>query len=85
MALLTDPQKAEVYKEIIQKFGDRHELLSGIKKQDIKDAITNTDQFQEDNKAAFNNVLPTAVKNNLAAKAKAELFMIVADAKYKSQ
>ena len=77
MATLSAGDRANVRKEIIDLLCSRREPLANISKQDATDAVTETDNWIDNNVASFNSALNTNIKNNLTTKQKYELFFIV--------
>lgn len=53
-----------------------------ITKVQLRAAIDAADQWREDNAASFNNALPAAARNNLTAKQKALLLVMVIQRHY---
>lgn len=77
MAVLTSQQRAELWAEIMRDLSKVTEPC-GITKTDLRAAVDATDQWIEDNAAAFNSALPLAARNGLTAAQKKRLFLAVA-------
>lgn len=82
MAVLTEQERRDVWKEAMQIWSARNEETGTLLKAGLRAAVNATDQFIEDNAAAYNAVLPIAARTTLTAAQKAELFSIVALKRY---
>ena len=82
MAVLTDVKRSEVWGKIMQWMSADRIGITGMTKQDLRDALNATDAWIDANVASFNNALPNAAKVNLTAKQKLNLFSAVADARW---
>lgn len=82
MAVLTDQDRRDVWADAMRIWSGRNESTGTLLKANMRAAVDATDQWIEDNAAAFNAALPTAARNALSASQKAELFSIVALKRY---
>ncbi len=77
MAVLPDTVREEVWGEFMRKLSERREAIF-LNKIDLRAALNATDQWIDNNAAAFNASLPVAARTNLTTAQKAELFLFVA-------
>jgi hypothetical protein len=82
MAVLIEADRKDVWARAMQVWSGRTESTGTLLKADLRAAVDATDQWIEDNAAAFNAALPVAARNALTASQKAELFSIVALKRY---
>lgn len=82
MAILSDPERVACWLEFMRDAANINAGASGLTKAQIRAAIDATDQWIEDNAAAFNLALPAAVRAALTAKQKAILYSIVSLRRY---
>ena len=78
MAVLSEAQRQRVWRGAMRLWSKEREVVSGLTKQDIRDAVEDTDQWIEDNQSSFNTALPAAAQANLTLDQKTMLFMGVA-------
>lgn len=78
MAVLSDQERRNAWQEIQQTWSSRTESTGALLKADLRAAVDATDQWIEDNAAAYNATLPAAARNTLTAAQKAELFSLIA-------
>lgn len=78
---LTDPQRFALRAQIGQKFSERRELLN-LTKPELAATIIAVDAWIEANSTEFNAALPVVARNTLTPLQKAELFAIVALARF---
>jgi hypothetical protein len=71
MAVLTTAEKDALFLKLMSDYSRVCEALPNMVKQDIKDGITDIDQWVEDNKISYNNALPIKLKNNMTDRQKA--------------
>lgn len=77
MAVLSDAHRQSLRDEAMRISSDLNVPLAVVKSA-LRAAVDATDDWIDDNAASFNSALPTAARNNLTAKQKTQLFMIVA-------
>ncbi len=77
MAVMTDNQRAAVWREIMERLSAAREPLGAMTKQELRDAVNNTDTWVSSNAASYNTSLPTAFKNNATAGQKTQLLQLV--------
>lgn len=74
MAVLSNADRAIVTNRLMLWLSETRGTLPSHLKADVRAAVDATDDWQNDNAAAFNNALPTVTKNNATAPQKARLF-----------
>lgn len=77
MAELSTADRQRIWRGLMRNWSRLRESMA-LNKDDLQAAVDATDTWINDNQAAFNNALPTAAKNNLAADQKTLLFCAVA-------
>lgn len=75
MAVLDDTNRGLVRNHFMRVVGT---LLPSILKSDVRAAVDATDQWIEDNSAAFNTALPVTFRTNASLTQKTLLFCFVA-------
>jgi len=84
MAVLTESQRQQVWRGIIRYWGKNREVSSNMVRQDIRDAVDNTDTWIDGHEGntgdttGYNGALPTTFKDNATAGQKSDLFIFVA-------
>lgn len=76
MAVMTSPQRAEAWADMMREMSDERETVT-IVKPDLRAALDAADQWVSDNAASFNTALPVAARNGLTATQKARLLVWV--------
>ena len=83
MALLTDQDRKDLWGKFMSIVsGIPEEIKHGMTKHELREAVNTTDQWIEDNQAAFNQALPEPARSVLTGKQKVRLFMMIATQKY---
>jgi len=77
MAVLSDAQRREVWADIMNLVDKSGESIA-IDKIALRQAINSSDQWIDDNAAAFNASLPEEARTALAASQKSRIFEMVA-------
>lgn len=75
MAVLPDTDRALVSAEFMRRVKSAY---GGITKPQLLAAVNATDQWQDDNQAAYNTALPVAARTGLSANEKTLLYCYVA-------
>jgi len=73
MAVLTTQQRGEIHAYLCRRFG-----YGVVTKADVQAVVNATDQWQDDNAAAFNTALPEPGKSALSLTQKTIIFCYVA-------
>jgi hypothetical protein len=76
MAILSDPDRAQIWTEYQQELSAGHEGAAFLK-ANLLAAVAAADQWVSDNAASYNTALPTAFRNNATAAQKARLLTAV--------
>lgn len=76
MAILSDPDKAQIWAEYQQEISADHEGAAFLK-ANLLAAVGAADQWVSDNAASYNTALPAAFRNNATAAQKARLLAAV--------
>jgi hypothetical protein len=84
MAVLTDPQRAAVWKAFMDAISSRNEEIGSVTKQEIRTAVDATDQYMSDEEAAYGTVLSSNYKLATTKTLRSELYELVADARCKA-
>lgn len=82
MSILSDPDREDVWAQTMRDFSSIREDTGGLNKADLRAAIDATDQWIEDNAAAYNLALPVAARTALTAGQKLRVFMAVANRRF---
>jgi hypothetical protein len=77
MASLSNIDRQRIWRGLMRYWSQKTVIIV-ISKSDLLDAINSTDDWIDDNQAAFNTALPVAARNNLTAEQKILLFCAVA-------
>lgn len=77
MAILTDNDRAEVWREIQQQLSNEREPLGSLTKTHLRDAVNAIDQWVSDNAASFNAAIPQPARGVLTASQKARLLAAI--------
>jgi len=78
MAQLTEAQRRQIWRGLMRYWSNQGKQLGAMVKEDIYDAVVNTDVFQEDNQVAFNQALPQPFRTEVDLDDKTLLFCAVA-------
>jgi hypothetical protein len=78
MALLTDEQRAQVWRGTMRFWSQLREPVGAFNKTDLRSAVNATDQWIEDNAASYNAALPEPFRSEATAAQKTLLFCAVA-------
>lgn len=76
MAVLSAPQRAAVFAQLMRDMSLDHDICS-LTKPDLLAAVGAADDWADANAAAFNSALPVAARNALTAAQKARLLSAV--------
>jgi hypothetical protein len=76
MAVLSDPDRAQIWAEYQRELSTAHESASFTKAQ-LLAAVAAADQWINDNSAAYNAALPTAFRNNATPAQKARMLSAI--------
>lgn len=81
MAVLSSEQRAKIRSRMAQRLSAANEAC-GLTRADFLAAVNATDQWIDDNAATYNSAIPQPARGVLTAAQKAELFSIVALARF---
>jgi hypothetical protein len=81
VALLTAEQRQAVWNKLAATLSRRRDAFP-VTKADGKAVIAAVDQWQQDNQASFNSVIPLPARTVLTTKLKLEIFQMVAEEKW---
>lgn len=81
MATLSDTALRELWADLMRELSAARTVLN-LSKTELRAAVDATDQWIDDNAAAFNAALPLPARTELTAKQKVRLFMLVAAKRY---
>lgn len=76
MAVLSDPDRADVTADIMRELSNLREA-TGLNKIDLRAAVNAADVWADANAGSFNTTLPVAARTALTAAQKARLLMFV--------
>ncbi len=84
MAILPEVDRQKVWRGFMRYLSrqDVNDTISANVKQDIKDAVDDTDDWINANEAEFNVALPSQFRNNASSSQKALLFCAIALMRY---
>ena len=87
MAVLTEEERQKVWRGFMRYLSrqDINDTVLNCVKQDIKDAVDDTDDYIDANDVNYNNSLPATFKANAKSGQKALLFCAVALIRYDEQ
>ena len=87
MAVLTEEERQKVWRGYMRYLGrqDINDTVLNNIKQDIKDAVDDTDDWIDSNDVIYNTALPTTFKDNASQGQKALMFCAVALMRYDEQ
>jgi len=78
MTILPIEDRIRVWRGLMRFWSNLRELISGMNKIDLQNAVNATDEWIETNSASFNATLPLPARTSLTSNQKALLFVIVA-------
>jgi hypothetical protein len=78
MAELPEETRQQVWRGVMRWWSQEREVLAGMTKSDLRDAIDATDEWIDDNQASYNTALPETARTNLTQAQKTLLFCAVA-------
>ena len=78
MAVLSETDRQRAYRGLMRYWSSQQETVAGILKPDLRAAVNATDDWIDQNSAAFNTALPIPARTNLTATQKTLLFCAVA-------
>lgn len=84
MAALTAQQRTALWQEYMDWLSRNHVALPGCAKADVKAAGDALDTWINDNAAVMNTALPQPFRANAPANAKAKLFSLIMEARFKA-
>ncbi len=77
MAVLDNAERTQIWRGL-QRYASNERLQIDINNVVLRTAIDNTDQWIEDNQAAFNAALPAAAQSGLTTAQKTLMFCAIA-------
>lgn len=81
MAVLTDPDRIDVWADWMREISAAHEPCS-ITKPELRAAVNALDQWLSDNAASANAAIPLPARTSLTTAQKARLMMLVIRKRY---
>lgn len=82
MAVLSDADRAATLAEYASELSAVREMVSGLTKADLREALNALDDFLNNNAGAINSAIPQPARANLTASQKARLLMFVIRKRY---
>lgn len=82
MAVLSEQDRFDLWADFMRDQSSRNESTGVLLKEELRAAVDATDDWINDNAAAYNTALPTAARTTLTASQKAKLFSFVALKRY---
>ena len=82
MAILTDPDRKELWAKFMSDISAEREPIS-VTKYDLREAVDAIDQWIEDNQASFNQSIPLPARTELTARQKVRIFMMIVQHRFK--
>lgn len=76
MAVLSDPERAAVWAELMRDLSVERQIVN-LTKDELRAAINAVDAWIDANQASFNSALPQAARSGLNAAQKARLLLFV--------
>ena len=77
MAVLTDIQRREIWRDFMSDISSEHQSVGDLTKQDLRAAFNAVDDWVDTNAASLNTAIPVAARTALSAAQKAQLLMFV--------
>ena len=82
MAILTDPNRFNLWAKFMSDFSSKQEAIGALTKVDLRAAVNAIDQWTEDNKVSFNTAIPLPARTALTANQKAAVLLYVVRTRY---
>ena len=77
MALLSDADRQQIWKNVMSEWSSRRETLGLVVKADIRAAISAVDAWTDGNLVSLNAAIPLQARTGLTARQKTELLFFV--------
>lgn len=82
MAVLTDPDRAAVWAEMMREVSNQRAAFGNLSKADLRAAVNAIDDFLNTNAGALNSAIPQPARGALTTPQKALLLMYVVSRRY---
>jgi len=75
--MLSDEDRKSIWADFMSEAGARRNVIDGLLKQDLREAVDAIDAWIESSIPDFNSAIPQPARSNLTSRQKLEIFLAI--------